>query len=1014
VTALPSLLRTVFHVVLLLIGALSLPTATICAQESVAPRTPEQEKQEWASYAAFLDRGDADSAQAVVRRIRTSAVARGDTRVQIACEQALAYLAARRGVYGESETHLRAVMSLARSIEDADAEADAAEKIGIHYLDTDDPARRAEAEALLARAYGLFRRGSRYSRAVVDDKLADQLERIGVSWHVGNIRDYYRSLVTGEIDYRRASLDPLAASEEIAYGAQLRERGYAARAVLVHTTSRRIWQSLLKTPPPDMPVDSLRWRVAWNTFHLGRDYADLRRWKEALNCFDSARQQLSALGFRRADDEYAEAVGRVYLERGDYPAARKAFLRMKDLRLRMSTSLDPASRALCHPTRDVTWGDYWLGVTARRSGDLAEAERLLFRAHAAFLINGPERGNALAAREIAHVYRDRGRLREARQWYERARHRLAQIHNIRDWIAVEQDIGQVSEAMGERTDAAEAYEAATRCAEWVARRDQDILGTAPAFDARFGPLYADRARFLATTPRPGVSATEAAWEALAVIEQGRSVYLRMLAADVGGGRRWDAARLAPEDAALLTIVRKQRAEAGRRLIAAMTAPRSKTANAERATAIARADVEDASSRLLILREYLFGRYEDLRYNAILPPSTSDDLRTLARRNPDTLYLSWAYVDDRRSLLVTLSANRGARLFPLPVGETRLRTMVQRWRRALTTNTITGSAEEKEAARALYNALLARAEAAGELSGTQYRRLVVIGDGPLRDVSFAALCDSQGRRLVERWAVSTALSLSSLCWPTGARSAHGKVISLFCAADPLGSSAAGASVKASRKNTDRSLPLPPLRHARAEAEYLRRAFPAARILVGKEATEASFRRDPRRKEYALLHFATHGITAPDNGLHSWLLLANEPGDDSEDGRLEAWEIAEMSISARLAVLSACDTGRVRTESGDGLVGFAWAFRAAGCPSVVASLWSVDDAATADLIRRFYEELRRGARKDDALRRAMLAVRAVPRTRRPAFWTAFQIIGDTTPVFTSGSPTMFRPISEDNLG
>ncbi len=79
-----------------------------------------------------------------------------------------------------------------------------------------------------------------------------------------------------------------------------------------------------------------------------------------------------------------------------------------------------------------------------------------------------------------------------------------------------------------------------------------------------------------------------------------------------------------------------------------------------------------------------------------------------------------------------------------------------------------------------------------------------------------------------------------------------------------------------------------------------------------------------------------------------------------------------------------------------MGLSWAFRAAGCSSVLASLWKVDDAATAKLMEGFYRGLRVGLPKDVALRTAELALQRDPMASHPFFWASFQLSGDTSPL------------------
>jgi CHAT domain-containing protein len=172
------------------------------------------------------------------------------------------------------------------------------------------------------------------------------------------------------------------------------------------------------------------------------------------------------------------------------------------------------------------------------------------------------------------------------------------------------------------------------------------------------------------------------------------------------------------------------------------------------------------------------------------------------------------------------------------------------------------------------------------------------------------------------------------------------------------------------------------------------FPGARLLTGQEATETAVKQGIER--YGMLHFATHGVSSDTNGLHSCLVLAP---DSQEDGFLEAREMVEKALTARLAVLSACNTAGGQLSGGEGLLGLVWAFHAAGCPSVIASLWNVDDAATRELMVAFYRSLAAGKSVDEALRQAGMKMLRHRRYRAPYYWAAFQVNGQTQPVLAS---------------
>jgi CHAT domain-containing protein len=139
---------------------------------------------------------------------------------------------------------------------------------------------------------------------------------------------------------------------------------------------------------------------------------------------------------------------------------------------------------------------------------------------------------------------------------------------------------------------------------------------------------------------------------------------------------------------------------------------------------------------------------------------------------------------------------------------------------------------------------------------------------------------------------------------------------------------------------------------------------------------------------VLHFAGH--TAVD-GERPWRTRLPVQAAASEE-RLTAGELAEMRLAARLVVLASCRTAGSRVLAGEGLLGLSAAFLAAGAPTVVATLWPVDDRATGALVRDFYAALADGATAGEALRRARLERRADPATAAPLHWAGFVLVGD----------------------
>jgi CHAT domain-containing protein len=114
---------------------------------------------------------------------------------------------------------------------------------------------------------------------------------------------------------------------------------------------------------------------------------------------------------------------------------------------------------------------------------------------------------------------------------------------------------------------------------------------------------------------------------------------------------------------------------------------------------------------------------------------------------------------------------------------------------------------------------------------------------------------------------------------------------------------------------------------------------------------------------------------------------------QDGFLQLYEIYNLKLGADLVVLSACQTALGKDIRGEGIVSLTRGFMHAGAPRVVASLWNVDDAATAELMSRFYREMIvNGLRPAAALRAAQLDLANEKRYQSPYFWAAFVIQGE----------------------
>lgn len=176
----------------------------------------------------------------------------------------------------------------------------------------------------------------------------------------------------------------------------------------------------------------------------------------------------------------------------------------------------------------------------------------------------------------------------------------------------------------------------------------------------------------------------------------------------------------------------------------------------------------------------------------------------------------------------------------------------------------------------------------------------------------------------------------------------------------------------------------------EAKSIGKLFSDSYIMTGEEANETAFKEIV--SSYKYIHIATHFISHEKQPLYSKIVLA-QTNHGLDDGFLETYEIYNLHLNAAMVVLSGCNTGRGKLYKGEGLLGVARAFQYAGVPTLIASLWPVDDESTAFLMTKFYGYLKKGLSKNRALRRAKLdMIHAQDKKRDPFYWGAFVLLGN----------------------
>lgn len=301
--------------------------------------------------------------------------------------------------------------------------------------------------------------------------------------------------------------------------------------------------------------------------------------------------------------------------------------------------------------------------------------------------------------------------------------------------------------------------------------------------------------------------------------------------------------------------------------------------------------------------------------------------------------------------------------------------ISRFRQMLADCNVLFAAESRK----LYDSLLR--PAAAQLSGKT--NLTIVPDDGLWELPFQALQSAENHYLLDDASVAYAPSLTILreLRATQNKSNFNNVIGF------------GNPIERSGKIVNANFAALPEAEKQTGALVNLYGAPAARIFNRDEADEGVFKQ-AAQKEFSILHLATHGVLDNNSPFNSYVLLApNEATGD--DGRLEAWEILEMNLPSELVFLSACETARGQSRSGEGLIGLSWSLMVAGARNVAVSQWKVESASTTDLTVEFYKNLKQngGANKAESLRRAELKLRRNALTAHPFYWAGFVLIGES---------------------
>ena len=263
------------------------------------------------------------------------------------------------------------------------------------------------------------------------------------------------------------------------------------------------------------------------------------------------------------------------------------------------------------------------------------------------------------------------------------------------------------------------------------------------------------------------------------------------------------------------------------------------------------------------------------------------------------------------------------------------------------------------------------------------RLVIIPDGPMHGLPFAALRDTNGQYLIQKTIVSVDASATLY------------VFSLL-RDRALAATKDDTALLVGNPAFDKTTGLPNLPAAGAEVDDLRALYPRGESLRDGDATIERF--FAAASNSTIIHFAGHAVTNAERPRDSELLFANI---GLKHGHLTAAELLKDAKldRTRLVVLAACSSAGGAPVGPDGLAPLVRPFVAAGVPAVVGSLWNVGDATSAELLLTFHQHFHDGLDAASALRKAQLSAlrEGGIGIRQPFTWAAFQVIGHSNSPF-----------------
>ena len=724
----------------------------------------------------------------------------------------------------------------------------------------------------------------------------------------------------------------------------------------------------------------------------------LGRYQAALDAYDKALETLDGVGEPRLEATIRNNLGFAYLRLGDLVRAEEHLLEALAMQRRAGDE------------REIATTLNNLGRTAMEADEPATAAAHFQEALELRRKLDDARGQARTLHDLGRLEKDRGQLRQAQdslEWAMLARRelgdRLGEAASAAELAKVHLASGHPATALDLASRSATHFEQLGSPGNEIEPRltwMQSLRALGREQEAR---AVAERALELAESLRLELDSPDLRATRLAVV---RELYEEIVDLEVATGH-WRRAFAVAERArarAFLDVLHGSRLyQAGlstharrqyRRLLEDLAGLRYAMERARRRGQAPPQRLEKAWRELSLEVDRLGHRSARREANELTAAPTLDLDAFQALLDPGTRALVY-FLADRRSFVWAIERH-SASIHTLPSRD-ELSELAEAATLRFRLFDPRGTAATRQAAAAAAQAILALAlepavstrqppSSQDASKPEEPKRLVLVPEGALLRLPFAALPVDEERLLVDRFEIAYLPSASAL--PALRRLAEspspGGGLALIAdpryrpAGEPDGQAEAPTRLDGSRREAE----------ALATLDGVR-----AHSLLGPRARRDAVLGDAL-SAFDYLHFATHAtVDASRPELSSLVLSLADAEGRQIDGHVRLADVYGMSLDAALVVLSGCDTGLGRDVLGEGVLGLTRGFFYAGAARVASSLWRVEDDATAELMSRFYRHLLVDRKTPSAaLRLAQLSLRAERRYRHPFFWAAFTVQGD----------------------